>query len=311
MLLRLFLGKVRMDHGAAFDDRALATIRRAFARQMLAVAGIDSDPALEEAFAAVPRERFLGAPPWHMVTAHGGGYRTVPADPVLAYQDVNFALAAERGVNNGSPALHARWLHHAGLRPGARVAHIGAGTGYYTALMSHLVGPGGHVTAVEFDPALAELARANLAEAANVTVVSGDGAAWPQAVVDCVYVNFLVQRPADPWIEHLATGGRLVFPLGVPRPKRSPTGGTHTLYGAGLNIERTRGGYAARWLGPAFFVCGEGALADRPDESIALKAAFERGGVEFVRSLRWKEPCTPGRCWFSGPDWGLSYDEPA
>lgn len=112
-----------MNHSFVFEDADLATIRRAYARQMLAVAGIAGDPALEDAFAAVPRERFLGPPPWRVVAAHGGGYRDLPSsDPVLAYQDINFALVAERGVNNGSPSLHARWLHHAGLKKGSRVA---------------------------------------------------------------------------------------------------------------------------------------------------------------------------------------------
>ena len=301
-----------MNHSFVFEDADLVTIRRAYARQMLAVAGIAGDPALEDAFAAVPRERFLGPPPWRMVAAHGGGYRDLPSsDPVLAYQDVNFALVAERGVNSGSPSLHARWLHHAGLKKGSRVAHIGAGTGYYTALMAHLVGPEGHVTAVEFDPALAGPARGNLAGLGNVAVVEGDGAEWPKETVDCIYVNFLVQAPAERWIESLAPGGRLVFPLGVPRPKPSPSGGTHTLYGAGLCIERKGARFAARWLGPASFVHAEGALAGGHDETGLLKAAFERGGVEFVRSLRWNEPGVLGRCWFRGKDWSLSYDEPS
>jgi hypothetical protein len=56
-----------------FGEAALAIARRAYARQMLAVAGAE-DAALEEAFATVPR-----------------------SDPVLAYQDVLFALAPERG----------------------------------------------------------------------------------------------------------------------------------------------------------------------------------------------------------------------
>ncbi|MFC4174328.1 protein-L-isoaspartate O-methyltransferase [Microvirga sp. GCM10011540] len=299
-----------MSGSIVFDDKALSIVRRAYARQMLAVAGIEYDFRLEEAFASVPREHFLGAPPWLM--SGFGGYKPLPSgDPVLVYQDVNFALSPSRGVNNGSPSLHARWLHQAGLKPGERVAHIGAGTGYYTALIADLVGSLGQVLAVEFDPALADMARRNLEPLANVTVVQGDGAEWPREEVDCVYVNFLVQRPADAWIERLALGGRLIFPLGVPRPQRSPVGGMHTLHGAGLRIERRAGGFAARWLGAAYFVCAEGALAGSPEESAALKAAFERGGVEFVRSLAWKEPGDPGRCWFSGPDWSLSYDEAA
>ncbi len=99
-----------------------------------------------------------------------------------------------------------------------------------------------------------------------------------------------------------------MFPLGVPRPNRTLSGGRHALHGAGLLVVRGATGFIARWLGPAFFVCAEGALAGTADESEALKAAFERGGVEFVRSLHWRQPPTD-RCWLVGSGWSLSYDE--
>jgi protein-L-isoaspartate(D-aspartate) O-methyltransferase len=293
----------------SFDARDLGIVRRAYAKQMLALAGVEANQELEDAFAAVPREDFLGEPPWHMLSLHGRGYQPLPsADPVLVYQNINFALAPERGVNNGSPALHAGWLHHAAVKKGERVAHIGAGAGYYTALLAHLVGPEGHVLAVEFNASLADVARRKLAHLANVTVVEGDGGEWPREAVDCIYVNFLVPRPAESWIDHLRLWGRLIFPLGVPRPSRSPTGGTHTLYGAGLCVERQVQGLAARWLGAAFFVCAEGPLAGKPEGREGLKAAFERGGVEFVRSLRWGQPPVSDRNWYVGPNWSLSYD---
>jgi len=294
---------------SVFDEHELAVIRRAFAKQILALVGIESDARLEEAIAAVPRERFLGEPPWQISRAPRG-YEPLPShDPAIVYQDALFALLSQRGVNNGSPSLHARWLHALSLRKGERIVHIGAGSGYYTAIMAHLVGSQGHVIAVEFDPTLAARARANLADHANVTVIEGDGAEWPREAVDAIYVNFSVERPADEWIGNLRTNGRLVFPLGVPRPKPSPWGGTHALHGAGLCITRKDKGFSVRWLGPAFFVCAEGSLSLAAAEREALQAAFERGGIEFVRSLIWQERASPGRCWFSGSGWSLSYDE--
>lgn len=293
---------------SAFSPDELAVIRRAYAKQILALSSVADDPELEEAFAAVPRERFLGAPPWQISRA-GRGYEAVAShDPAVLYQDALFALASEKGVNNGSPSLHARCLHALSPREGERVAHIGAGTGYYTALLAHLVGPKGHVLAVEFDPALAERARANLADLANVTVVQGDGAEWPREDVDAVYVNFAVERPAEAWIERLKPNGRLIFPLGVPRPKPSPWGGTHTLHGAGLCVTRKRAGLAVRWLGQVSFVCAEGRLSQPGEDRRALQAAFETGGMEFVRSLVWREGAPPGRCCFTGSGWALSYD---
>lgn len=293
-----------------FDEGAMETVRRAYARQMLALAGVD-DPALEAAFAAVRREAFLGPPPWRMMLGHGG-YRTLPtADPVPIYQDVNVALAEARGVNNGSPALHAAWLHAMNLGPGARVVHVGAGAGYYTAILAQLVGPDGRVVAVEFDPGLAETARANLAHLPHVRVETGDGGGWPREPVDGVYVNFLVAHPAAAWIEGLRPGGRLIFPLGVPRRKPSPDGGRHTRHGAALLVERGAAGFSARSLGPVRFVCAEGPLLGTEREHESLGACFERGGIEFVRSLRWREPASAARSWYVGPDWSLGYDEAA
>lgn len=294
---------------SAFSEDELAVIRRAYAKQILVASGVSDDVPLEEAFAKVQRERFLGDPPWFVARSSRGYEPVASEDPVIVYQDMLFALASHRGVNNGSPSLHARSLHALSLREGERVAHIGAGTGYYTALIAHLVGPQGHVLAVEFDPVLAERARANLADRPNVTVVAGDGAEWPQEDVDAVYVNFSVERPAGAWIDHLRPGGRLLFPLGVPRPKPSPWGGTHALHGAGLCVTRQPHGFSVRWLGPAYFVCAEGVLAPGGAEREALHEAFQRGGIEFVRSLIWRETAAPGRCWFTGPGWALSYDE--
>jgi protein-L-isoaspartate(D-aspartate) O-methyltransferase len=68
-------------------------------------------------------------------------------------------LAADRGVNNGSPSLHAKMLNDLAVEPGQHIAHIGAGTGYYTAMLAELTGAAGRVTAIEFDPALTGRAR--------------------------------------------------------------------------------------------------------------------------------------------------------
>jgi protein-L-isoaspartate(D-aspartate) O-methyltransferase len=297
----------------AFDETALATVRRGYARQMLALVGIDRLKAgrLEEAFATIPRERFLGPPPWKIMRPPAGYLDLRQNDPVLLYQDVLVALAPERGVNNGSPSLHAHWLNAVALKEGERVAHIGAGSGYYSAIIAHLVGPSGRVIAVEFDAALAEAAKRNLEDFANVEVVQADGGHWPRDDVDCVYVNFAVTRPAGPWIERLAGEGRLIFPLGVPRARRLRRGRRDGPFGAAFLITRLteREAFSARWLGHAFFVGAEGELAESREEREALIAAFERGGAESVHSLRWRTPPSPARSWLVGAGWSLSFDE--
>ncbi len=84
--------------------------------------------------------------------------------------------------------------------------------GYYTAILSELVGAQGHITAIEYDAILAERAKENLADRKNVEVVQGNGCKWPKEETDIIYVNFAIPRPAAPWIENLSEGGRLIFP---------------------------------------------------------------------------------------------------
>jgi protein-L-isoaspartate(D-aspartate) O-methyltransferase len=290
-----------------FNPDELAIVRRAYAMQMLANAGVTDDARLEDAFATVVREHFLGPPPWQVSRAFG--YEFLPsANPALIYQDILLALSIDRGVNNGSPSLHARWLHAVQPRPGEKVAHIGAGAGYYTAMMAHIVGDGGHVEAIEIDPALATMARANLAAHPNVTVRSEDGVAAIAASVDVIYVNFAVSQPIKVWTDALNVGGRLIFPLGVPLPHRNGTHGWQSSRGAALLIQKHAHGLAVQWIGPVWFVCAEGTSASPQSEQDSLKAAFERGGIEFVKSLHWGKKPPSRRIWHCGTGWCLSYD---
>jgi protein-L-isoaspartate(D-aspartate) O-methyltransferase len=291
---------------APFEEAELAIVRRAFARQIMAIAGVQ-DERLERVFASVRREDFLGAEPWRFVLWKN--QLTMPRnDPACIYQDVVIALAPERGVNNGSPSLHAKMLHDLAVEPGQHVAHIGAGAGYYTAMLAELVGRSGRVTAFELDETLAARARVNLAAWSNVTVIAADGARAPTETADRIYVNFGVAAPAASWIEHLAPHGKLLFSLGVPHPDVRERFPRHAARGAALLIERRSNGLAARCLYPAYYVCAEGELTGDSEAELALHSAFERGGIEFVKSLRWRERADATRCWYWTPHWSLSYD---
>ena len=145
-------------------EAELQSLRQVYARKIVASANASGDARLEAAFAAVHREDFLGSPPWRPIDT-GRGYRSAPvSDPACVYQDVLFPLSLARGVNNGSPSLHARLMHALAPQPGQTIVHLGAGTGYYSAILSELVGPEGQVAAIEIDPLLAEKARTCLAD---------------------------------------------------------------------------------------------------------------------------------------------------
>lgn len=299
-----------MAHSDNVDDRS-ASRRRDFARAMLERAGV-VDPALEDAFATVAREDFLGPPPW---LVFGDVDRERTSDPAHLYRDVLVALELERGVNNGSPSLHAGWIAALGVRPGERVVHVGAGTGYYTAILARLVGPTGRVAAVEIDPLLTGIAARALPRALpdgpTVDIVTGDGTLWPDAETDIVYVSFGIAAPAAPWLDRLAIGGRLLFPLCVPRGHVSASHAWHGAEGVGLLIERTATGFAARTLEHCSFVYAEGAVATPHVDCDLLEQAFRRGGWAHVASLVRGPDADPARCWYKARDWALCYDPPA
>jgi protein-L-isoaspartate(D-aspartate) O-methyltransferase len=223
--------------------------RRFYARLMAANAG-SSDPRLEEVFASVPREAFLGPGPWTIVA--GNGRVTTPsADPSHIYQNVLVALDADKGINNGEPFLHAMWIGKLAPKLGETVTHIGAGTGYYTALLARLVSPG-TVTAFELDDKLAHLARGNLKAYGNATVVHGDAVTMPLPPSDIIYVNAGVVAPPAGWLKALRPGGRMIFPW---RPsERVPLA---------VMVTRTQKGFACNPFMRSWFIpCFGASVAD-------------------------------------------------
>ena len=170
-----------------------------------------------------------------MIPRWFGEYVPTPsADPVYLYIDSVVQIIAERHLNNGQPSGHARWIARASIRPGEHVVHIGTGTGYYTAIMSHLAGPSGKVTGIEVDTGLAARAKKNLSSYSNVRIVEGDGTTVPFDPADVIYVNAGVTRPADQWLDGLREGGRLILPLTTISGRRP----TKASRGAVFRIER-------------------------------------------------------------------------
>lgn len=234
-------------HQARLDE-----IRGFFAKQM-ARASRSLDPRLERMFELVPREAFLPRGPWKIKVAES--YIDTPsADPVYVYQNVLVALDAGKGINNGEPMLHARWIGAVAPQAGETVTHIGAGMGYYSAILSMLVRPGGRLIGFEIEQDLAVAARQNLAPFENASIVIGDATLLDTPPSDLIYVNAGVIAPPEQWLAALRPGGRMIFPW---RPSEAVA--------LAVLVTRLALGFELKPLMPAWFIPCVGASTAASD----------------------------------------------
>ena len=234
---------------------------------------------LVRALAEVPREDYLGPGPWKIMRfVFPLKYEETPdANPAHIYDDVLVALDQYRGLNNGLPSAVAGWLDVMNIQPGEHVVHVGCGTGYYTALIAHLVTESGRVTAIELDTQLADRARTNLRSFGQVEVVAGDATRYDSGPVDAIFVNAGATHPCPLWLASLKPSGRLVFPM-----IRWAVGVAG--WGVMMRIERTQTRFAVQWLGPCGYYPCFGAIDREADRR--LGEALVKSGLTDARSLR-------------------------
>lgn len=276
-----------------------AKLRSYYAQLITGKANV-TDARLTTAFATVERERFVGSGPWK-VMAHASGYIDTPSDDLaFLYQDIVVALSAGRQINNGEPQLHARCLAALDARAGEAAVHIGCGTGYYTALLAHLVTSSGTVAAYDIDQELARQAAANLGPWPQVVVRNRSGATGELPSCDIIYVNAGATRPLNTWLDALRIGGRLLFPL---TPANRALGGMLLVTRGPANSS-----FDALFVQPATFIPCQGARNREEEEG--LIEAFARDDMHRVKSLHLGT--TPDDSnWFAGKGWWLSTRENA
>jgi len=275
---------------------SLKQARRFYAEELRAVAPIRHDDSVVEAFATVPRERFLGRGPW-AILPNGSSkyYRAADADPRRVYHNVLVAIDAKRGLNNGHPSWWASLFEQLSLKRGERVLQVGAGTGYYSAILAELVGRRGRVVAVEYDRGLARRARTYLKPWPQVNVVHGDGMTHDPGPVDVVVAFAGGTHPSSVWLDRLSIGGRLMMPM------TADTGG-----GFMLHVVRRRDGFRASSPGRVgFFHC----VGRDPRAGKRLLGAMRRlrgAPVPITALHRGKPPARQKkRVWYAGPGFWL------
>ncbi|HZO55757.1 MAG TPA: protein-L-isoaspartate O-methyltransferase [Bryobacteraceae bacterium] len=149
-----------------------------------------TDPRLIRAILSIPREAFV---PAHLAP--------------LAYMEGCIPLGNGRVLLD--PRSFGKMAQLAAIRPEDRVLDVGCGTGYSTAVFSHLAA---HVIGLEHDRDLAEMAGTNLQNFRNaeLAVEKLNEGLRAKAPYDVIFLNGAVERAPDNLIEQLSNRGRLV-----------------------------------------------------------------------------------------------------
>jgi protein-L-isoaspartate(D-aspartate) O-methyltransferase len=177
-----------------------ADVRRRMA-QRLGEDGI-LEPRVLAAFATVPRHLFVDA-----------------ALATQAYEDTSLPIGHGQTISKPSVVARMISLLLAGSAARARgglgkVLEIGTGCGYQCALLAQLADS---VVSVERVRDLFDKARAHLAPLRldRVRLVHGDGMRGhaPNAPYHSIIAAAVGDAPAQPWLDQLAIGGRLIAPV--------------------------------------------------------------------------------------------------
>lgn len=157
-----------------------------------------SDPAVLEAFRAVPREKFID-----------------PQYQKLAYIDAPLLIG--EGQTISQPFTVAIMTQLLKLSSTNKVLEVGTGSGYQAAILSEVV-KDGQVFTIERFATLASKAEKILERLGykNIKVVIGDGTKGlpNEAPFDAIIVTAAAPKIPQPLIDQLKIGGRLVMPVG-------------------------------------------------------------------------------------------------
>jgi protein-L-isoaspartate(D-aspartate) O-methyltransferase len=143
-----------------------------------------------------------------------------PAHRALAFADLQLPLAGNQAIALGQvmlePRVEARLLQDLGAAKHEKVLEIGTGSGFMAALLGHRAQ---HVLTLEIDPALAQIAHANLQRAGvlNVEVRVADGASadlCADGPFDAILLSGSVAQVPDRLVSLLKPGGRLLAIVG-------------------------------------------------------------------------------------------------
>ena len=159
-----------------------------------------------------------------------------------AYKDNALPIAAGQTISQ--PFIVARMTELLELQGRERVLEIGAGSGYQTAVLAHLVRK---VYAIERIEVLANFGKEKLRALgiSNVSIRVADGTnGWPvYAPFDAILVAAGGPEIPQPLLDQLEIGGRLVIPVGAGQKNQEL-----------IRVTRSENGFREEACGPCAFV---------------------------------------------------------
>nr|CAG8485972.1 3379_t:CDS:2 [Entrophospora candida] len=129
------------------------------------------------------------------------------------------------GATISAPHMHAYALQSLEpfLQPGMKALDIGSGSGYLSACMAQMVGPGGKIIGIDHIPELVNKAINNvkkdkqeLLDTKRLNFIVGDGRkGYPEeAPYDCIHVGAAAKETPEALIDQLKSPGRMFIPVG-------------------------------------------------------------------------------------------------
>lgn len=129
-----------------------------------------------------------------------------------AYIDEPISLGF--GVTISQPFTIAFMLEKLQPEAGEKILEVGAGSGYLTALLAHIVGQNGVVFAFEYIPEVKKIAEKNLKkyDFKNIKLIEGDAKnGIPQeAPFDKIIASAEARKIPEMWKEQLEISGKLI-----------------------------------------------------------------------------------------------------
>jgi protein-L-isoaspartate(D-aspartate) O-methyltransferase len=140
----------------------------------------------------------------------------LPSSIQFPYEDRPYPTL--RGQSISQPTATMIMVQSLQIHSGHKILEVGAGVGYQASLLSHLVGPNGHIYSLEIIPELVHAAKRNLAalDKSNVTILEEDGSQGlaEHAPFDRIIITAACPQFPPPLIEQLNDNGIIIAPIG-------------------------------------------------------------------------------------------------